>query len=104
MVVMDSLHVILQVPLAGKAVPDDATLTAFIVAKERLVTMAMEAVGLSLVAEKASRGRKPSTFTRICLATIWLQVRVDKFATKVSKLVKTWGVKWKIIVLTHNCT
>jgi uncharacterized membrane protein YadS len=74
MIVMNSLHVILKIPLAGKTIADDATLTALIVAKERLIAMAMEAVGLTLVAEKASRGRKPSAFTRICLATIWLQV------------------------------
>jgi hypothetical protein len=53
MVVVDALHVVPEVPLAGESISGHGTLTSLVDAKERLVTMAMESVSLTLMAEEA---------------------------------------------------
>ena len=55
-VIVDTLHVITQVPLARKSVSVDGTLTSLINTKERLVTMAVESMSLALVTKQASSG------------------------------------------------
>lgn len=58
MVIVDTLHVVAEVPLAGESVSVDGTLTTLINTKERLVTVTVESVGLTLMAEQASSGRE----------------------------------------------
>lgn len=82
-VIVDSLHVIPEVPLTGKSISRSGTLATVVDTKERLVTMAMEAVSLTLVAEEAGSRRESSTLARISLAAIGLEVRVDEFASQV---------------------
>jgi hypothetical protein len=57
-VIVNTLHVVAQVPLARESVSVNGTLTTLINTKERLVTMAVESVSLTLVAEQASSGRE----------------------------------------------
>jgi uncharacterized membrane protein YadS len=57
-VIVNTLHVVAQVPLAGESISVNSTLTALINTKERLVTMAVESVSLTLMAEQASSGRE----------------------------------------------
>lgn len=54
MVVMNTLHVVTQVPLAGESISRNGALTALINTEERLVAMTMESVGLTFMAEEAS--------------------------------------------------
>lgn len=51
---MHTLHVVLEVPLAGKSIARNAALAAFVLAEEGLVTVSMESVGLTLMAKEAS--------------------------------------------------
>jgi len=71
--------VVLQVPLSRESVSRQAALAAIILAKEGLLAVAMESVGLALMSKKAGSGRETSTLTSLGLATVWLEVRVDKF-------------------------
>lgn len=73
-----------EVPLARESISGDGTLTAIVDAKERLLAMAVETVGLTLMAEEAGSGGKSSTFAGLSLAAIRLQVRVNEFAGPVS--------------------
>lgn len=85
MVVVHTLHVVLEVPLAGEAVSRNTALATFILAQEGLVTMAMETMSLTLVAKQASGGREPGTLAGLGLAAVGLQVGVHEFADSVSK-------------------
>lgn len=49
-------------------------------AEIRLFTVAVQTMRLALVPQEARRRRKARTFAGLCLATVWLQVRVNKFA------------------------
>jgi hypothetical protein len=75
---------VLEVPLAGEAVSRNTALASFILAQERLVTMTMETMGLTLVAKQASGGREPGTLAGLGLAAVRLQVGVHEFAGSVS--------------------
>jgi len=55
-VVVYTLHVVAKVPVAGEAISLDTSLAAFIAAQERLVSMSVHSMGLTLVAEQAGRG------------------------------------------------
>lgn len=72
---------VLEVPLARESVAGNSALTTFVLAKEGLVTMAMEAMCLTFMSEKASSGREAGSLTSLSLATIRLEVRVNKLAT-----------------------
>jgi hypothetical protein len=74
--------VVLQVPLSRESVSRQAALAAIILAKEGLLAVAMESVGLALMSKKAGSGRETSTLASLGLATVWLEVRVDKFAVQ----------------------
>jgi hypothetical protein len=76
--------VVAQVPLARESVARNSTLTALVNTKERLVAVAMESVGLALMAEEASSRRKAGALARLGLAAVGLQVRVNEFAGRVS--------------------
>ena len=79
-VVVDALHVVLEVPLSRESISRQAALATVILAKERLLAVAMESVGLTLMSKKAGSGRETSSLASVGLASIWLEVRVDKFA------------------------
>lgn len=81
-VVVDSLHVIAEIPLAREAMALLGALAAFIGAQERLVSVAVQAVSLALVAETAGSGREASLVAALHLALIWLQVRINIFAKR----------------------
>jgi hypothetical protein len=83
-IVVNTLHVVAQVPLARESVSRNSTLTALINTKERLIAMAVESVGLTLMAEEASSRREAGALARLSLAAVGLQVRVNKFAGRVS--------------------
>ena len=92
MVVVDTLHVVLEVPLAGKSVARDATLAAFILAEEWFVAVTMKAMRLALMAEETGGGGEPSPLARLSLAPVRLQVRINKFAGQVSNHSDAQGV------------
>lgn len=79
-VVVDTLHVVSEVPLARKTISGDSTLTSFIHAQEGLVTMTMKTVRLTLMTEEAGSRGEASTLAGLGLATVRLQVGVNKFA------------------------
>lgn len=99
-VVVDALHVVAKVPLAGESISGHGTLTSLVDAKERLVTMAMESVSLTLMAEEARSRREAGALARLGLAAVGLQVRVDKFADKSVQSQSNAGG----VFLTHSCT
>jgi hypothetical protein len=84
-VIVNTLHVVAQVPLAGESISVNSTLTALINTKERLVTMAVESVSLTLMAEQASSGREAGALAWLSLAAVGLQVRVNKLAKSQSQ-------------------
>lgn len=84
MIVVNTLHVVAQVPLARESVSRNSTLTALVNTKERLVAVAMESVGLALMAEEASSRREAGALARLGLAAVGLQVGVNEFAGRVS--------------------
>jgi hypothetical protein len=100
MVVVDALHVVPEVPLAGESISGHGTLTSLVDAKERLVTMAMESVGLTLMAKEARSRREAGALARLGLAAVGLQVRVHEFANKSVWSPNTTGG----VFLTHSCT
>lgn len=74
MVVMNTLHVVTQVPLAGESISRNGALTALINTEERLVAMTMKSVGLTFMAEEASSRRESGALARLSLAAVGLQV------------------------------
>lgn len=99
-VVVDALHVVSEVPLAGESISGHGTLTSLVDTKERLVTMAMKSVGLTLMAEEASSRREAGALARLSLAAVGLQVRVHEFADGSVQSPNQAGRG----VLTHSCT
>jgi hypothetical protein len=87
-VVVNTLHVVTKVPLARESVSVNGTLTTLVNTKERLVTVAVESVGLTLVAEQAGSGREAGTLAGLSLAAVGLQVRVNKLAKSPSQYMK----------------
>jgi hypothetical protein len=83
-IVVNTLHVVTQVPLAGESISRNGSLTTLINTKERLVAMTMESVGLTFVAEEASSRGEAGALARLSLAAVGLQVRVHEFAGSVS--------------------
>lgn len=55
-VVVHALHMVTEVPVAGKAISLDAAFAAFVTAEEGLVSVAMHGMGFSLMAEQTGGG------------------------------------------------
>lgn len=77
-----------KIPPAGESISGYGSLTSIKVAKIRIISVAVESMGFAFVTEKTSIGRELqlSVHTSGYLAAIWLQVRVQIFATYVSVL------------------
>lgn len=71
---------ILEIPASGEAISRDATIAAIILAEIWLVTMSVHCMRFTLVAKQACCRRKTQVSARLYLATVGLQVGVDKFA------------------------
>lgn len=50
--------------------------------------MTMKAMGFTLVAKKAGGGGKPGTLASLSLASVGLQVRINKLAVMIISLLK----------------
>lgn len=81
-VIVDSLHVVTEIPLSWEAMSLLGAFATCISAQKRLVPVTMQAMCLSLMAEKAGCGGKASLLTAGNLALVRLQVRVDVFAER----------------------
>lgn len=81
-VVVDSAHVVVEVPAAGESIARDGAVAALEEAEVRVVAMAMEAVSLALVAEETGVGGELQLGVHAGgdLAAVGLQVRVQVFA------------------------
>jgi hypothetical protein len=71
--------VVTKIPVAGKAISKDTSLTAIIGAEEGLVAVSMHGVGLALMSEETGRGREMEVLTGKDLAAVWLEMRVHEF-------------------------
>lgn len=80
-VVVDSAHVVVEIPAAGEAVAWDGTVASFEEAEMRVVAMAVEAVGFALVTEEAGVGGELELGVHAGgdLAAVGLEVRVKVF-------------------------
>jgi hypothetical protein len=79
-VIVDSLHVVSEVPVARKAIPGNSAFTPLIGAEEWLVAVSMHGMSFALMAEQASRGGETKLLAGVDLALVWLQVGVHEFA------------------------
>lgn len=79
-VIVDAPHVVPEVPLSGESVAGNGALAALIGAQVGLLTMAMHRVGLTLMSEEASSGRKAGVLATLNLAAVGLEVGVNKLA------------------------
>lgn len=79
-VVVDTAHVVPKVPLTREAIAVHGAVAAIIGAQERLVSVAVHGMSLALVTEEASSGREAGVLARGVLATVGLQVGVNKLA------------------------
>jgi len=80
-VVVDSAHVVIEVPAAGEAVAWDRTVASFEEAEVGVVAVAVEAVGFALVTEEAGVGGELELGVHAGgdLAAVRLEVRVKVF-------------------------
>lgn len=80
-VVVDSAHVVVEVPAAGEAVAWDGTVASFEEAEVGVVAVAVEAVGFALVTEEAGVGGELELGVHAGgdLAAVGLEVRVKVF-------------------------
>lgn len=92
-VVVDSPHVVPQVPLSGKAVSWLRALASFIGAQVWLLAMSMHGVGLTLMAEQASSRRETGILASLNLAAVGLQMGIHKFARFLVSGVNLWRVR-----------
>jgi hypothetical protein len=81
---MDTLHVITEVPVPGKAITWDSALTALKSAKKRFLSVSVHGMGLTFMSKETGSRRKTCALTGIGLATVWLEVRIDEFAAAFS--------------------
>lgn len=81
---MDALHVVKQVPAARKSIPWDRPVTAIEQAKMRVISVAVQSMGFTLVPEKTSVRREVQfgIHTGRNLAAIRLQMGVQVFAAR----------------------
>jgi len=80
-VIVNSLHMIPEIPVAWEAISRNSSLTTFIGAEERFVAVSMHSMSFALMAEQASRGRKAEFLAGVDLTFVWLQVRIHEFAS-----------------------
>jgi hypothetical protein len=80
-VIVNSLHMIPEIPVAWEAISGNSSLTAFIGAEEWFVAVSMHSMSFALMAEKASRGRKAEFLAGVNLTFVWLQVGIHEFAS-----------------------
>lgn len=80
-VIVNSLHMIPEIPVAWKAISRNSSLTTFIGAEEWFVAVSMHSVSFAFMAEKASRGRKAEFLAGVDLTFVWLQVGIHEFAS-----------------------
>jgi hypothetical protein len=71
-VIVDSLHVVSEVPVAWKAIPGNSAFTPLIGAEEWLVAVSMHGMSFALMAEQASRGGETKLLAGVDLALVWL--------------------------------
>jgi hypothetical protein len=85
-IVMDPPHMVKKIPPAGKSVSWHRSVTSFKEAEMRVISVAVESVGLTLVAEKTCIGRKLQLGIQASgfFAAIWFQVGVQVFAARIS--------------------
>ena len=81
-VIVHSLHVVPEIPMAWKAIAGNGAFTSFICAEVGLVAMSMHGVGFTLMTEEAGRGRETGVLTSMDLAPVWLQMGVHEFADR----------------------
>jgi hypothetical protein len=55
-IIVDSLHVVPEIPVAWEAIPRNASFAIFIGAEERFVAVTMHGMSFTLMAEKAGCG------------------------------------------------
>jgi hypothetical protein len=77
---MDTLYVIREVPVPGKAITRDSSFTALKSAKKGLLSVPMHSMGLTFMSKERGFRRETCVLTSMDLATIWLKVRIDEFA------------------------
>lgn len=80
MVIVHTLHVIPEVPLAGESVARLGALATWVGAAEGLLAMAVPSMSLTLVAEETSSGRELGAVAGGNPAGVGLQVRVNELA------------------------
>jgi len=81
-VVVNSPHVVPQVPLAWEAMSGQGALASLIGAQIRLLTVTVHGVGLTLMPEEAGSRREPGVLAALNLAAIGLQVGINKLAAQ----------------------
>jgi hypothetical protein len=79
-IIVHSPHVVTEVPVARKAIPWGAALTALIRAQVWFVAMSMHSVGFTLMPKEAGCGRETGVLT--FLAPVGFQMRVHEFANR----------------------
>jgi hypothetical protein len=96
--------VVTKIPVAGKAIAQDTSLTTIIGAEEGLVAVSMHGVGLTLMSEETGRGREVEILTGNDLATVWLEMRVHEFTGTGDVVSMETGViregKWSLLIVT----
>lgn len=100
---MNTFHVITQIPMPGKAITRDSSFTALKGAKKWFLPVSVHGMGLTLMAKETGSGRETCVLTGMDLTTIWLEVRVDKFAAAI-QLASVLTSKIADISPTHSCT
>ena len=77
---MDTLHVITEVPVPGKAITRDSSFTALKGAEKRFLPVSVHGMGLTFMSKETGSRRETCVLTSMDLATVWLEVRIDEFA------------------------
>lgn len=81
-VVVNTAHMILQVPLAWESIAGHGTVASFIGAQEGLVAVAVHGMSLTLMAEQAGSGGETGILAGVNLAAVGLQVGVHELAAQ----------------------
>ena len=92
-VTVHPLHVVPEIPMAWKAISGGAALAAFIGTKVGFVAVSVHSVGFTLMTKEAGRGREPGVLTSNNLTFVWLQMGVDKFASRDGEISIEGGIK-----------
>jgi hypothetical protein len=79
---MYTSHVVTEVPVAWKAIAWCGPLTTIVSARIGFIAVAVHGVSLALMTQKTCCGGEAGVLAGVYLATVGLQVGVDKFARK----------------------